>query len=519
MPEFILERGGIQDKFLKLRTDIQIYGGAFGNGKTTALVIKSLQLAKDYPGSTGLLARSTYPKLNDTLRKEFVKWCPPEWIKSFPMGQNASNICTMKNGTTIYFRYIAQQGKSAESTTSNLLSATYDWAGIDQVEDPEITHKDILDLFGRMRGRTIYRGEDPTMPKIGPQYMMLACNPTANWVYTKLVRPLHMYQKSGIVTDELAIRRDIDGKAILHDGKPELLISIVEGSTYELRHIHEADGGNFIARQESMYTGQMRDRFLLGKWASYEGLVYPLYDSVVNGLHQDDIINLLDDLRGNGYEPTWIEGYDYGQVQPSCYMLAFVTPSHQVIICDGFYKKEYNIDEQAAEIKSIRERWASFNTEFDSLRADPSIFGRKTVNTKVVGKTVAAMFQETDLRMLRGNNDVANGITKVNGYMVASNRSKHPITGNAPAPRLYCNLNLRWFDDEVTSYFWKQDNSGQRIDVPNDKNDHAMDTLKYMLSHMPDVGKYFTPAAARVPAWMRWNDAPSAETSRDHRYG
>ena len=72
MPNYRLEQGSIQWQFNRSRAKMQIMGGAFGNGKTTALVIKALQLVKDYPGCNGLLARETYPKLNDTLRKEFL---------------------------------------------------------------------------------------------------------------------------------------------------------------------------------------------------------------------------------------------------------------------------------------------------------------------------------------------------------------------------------------------------------------------------------------------------------------
>src|SRR5215207_3497129 len=168
MPEFKLLRGGIQDSFFQLRTKIQLFGGGFGNGKTTAAVGKTLQLTQDYPGANVLMARSTYPKLNDTLRKEFLKWCPKDWIASFPLSVNASNLCTLKNGTTLPFRYIAQQGKQEESSTSNLLSATYDVIVVDQAEDPEISFKDFLDLMGRLRGNTPYRGDDPTMPRTGP---------------------------------------------------------------------------------------------------------------------------------------------------------------------------------------------------------------------------------------------------------------------------------------------------------------------------------------------------------------
>lgn len=523
---FILKEGSLQERFLNMGTKVQMYGGGFGNGKTTAMVIKALSLARDYPGSTGLLARSTYPKLNDTLRKEWLKWCPPEWIKSFPTGQNGSNVCTLRNGSTIYFRYIAQQGKQAESTTSNLLSATYDWAGIDQIEDPEITHKDFLDLFGRLRGTTAYAGDDPRMPKTGPRWMMLACNPTGNWVYTKIVRPLHIYQQSGMITDDLLCVRDMDRNPVMHMNartgrqEPQLLLGLVEGSTYELRHIHEADGGDFIQTQESMYSGQQRDRYLLGKWAAYEGLVYSQYDSTVHQLRSRDIEEYLSELRANGYEPTWREGYDFGQAEPSVYGLSFTTPTGQVILCDGFYKPEYQIDQQAAHIRQIREKWAGYNTEYTPVYADPSIFGRKVVGKNTVGKTISAMFKEDGVTMRRGNNDIKNGIAKVQKYMTIDRRLTHPITKTQVAPRFFVNMDLTWFNDEITSYFWKQNGSGERVDVPNDKNDHAMDMTKYLLSDAPDVGMFFTPQHSAMPDYMRWHEIQQQTVNdRTHRYG
>jgi hypothetical protein len=158
--------GGLHEKFQASRKKIQVFGGGFGNGKTTAAVIKALQLCKAYPGSNGLIARSTYPKLNDTIRKEFLAWCPPSWIERKNL--STDNVVQLKNGTIINFRYINQGGKSNESSTSNLLSATYDWIVVDQVEDPEISEKDFLDLLGRLRGQTPYVGEDVTMPSSGP---------------------------------------------------------------------------------------------------------------------------------------------------------------------------------------------------------------------------------------------------------------------------------------------------------------------------------------------------------------
>ena len=73
MAQYNLDQGSIQYNFHMSRAPIQMFGGAFANGKTTALVVKALKLARDYPGSNGLLARETYPKLNDTLRKVFME--------------------------------------------------------------------------------------------------------------------------------------------------------------------------------------------------------------------------------------------------------------------------------------------------------------------------------------------------------------------------------------------------------------------------------------------------------------
>ena len=78
-------------------------------------VIKALMLAKHYPGSNGLIARSTYPKLNDTIRKEFLKWCPDSWIKRKAL--SIDNVVELENGTVVNFRYIAQQGKSGEGSS------------------------------------------------------------------------------------------------------------------------------------------------------------------------------------------------------------------------------------------------------------------------------------------------------------------------------------------------------------------------------------------------------------------
>lgn len=513
MREYRIEEGSIHEKFLASTAKIQIFGGGFGNGKTAAACIKAIRIISDYPGCNGLIARATFPKLNDTIRKEFKSWCPPSLIRSFPESKNSDNTAKFTNGSAINFRYIAQQGKALEQSTSNLLSATYDFIIVDQMEDPEITEKDFYDLLGRLRGNTIYRGNDPRMPKSGPRFMMLTVNPTGNWFYKRIVRPIKIYEATGKITDDLLCERDELGLPILADGKPIMLVELYEAPTYANKRNLGAD---FIKTLESTYRGQMRDRFLLGQWASYEGLVYPQYSDITHAISHDMMMDYMDSLGGQRYRFNWIEGYDFGIASPSCYLLGFVCPLGAVHIVDGFHQKEMSIKDQTKEIKRIR---ATYGVEDEIIYGDPSIFRRTSQTAKTVGKSTAELFyDEGRIRFRRGNNDITNGILKVQAYLTPQKHMMNPYTGDTTAPMLFVSDKLTFVSDELTGYMWAKDAHGTPLDKPVDKDDHAMDTIKYMLSDRPEIGQILLDLNSK-PRYMQWHEANSNENVRYSRYG
>lgn len=502
-----LKEDSLQWRFQQSRAKVQIFGGGFGNGKTTSAVIKALQLAKDYPGSNGLVARSTYPKLNDTIRKEFGEWAPNAWKASFT---KEPNQMVLKNGTVINFRYIAQQGKNTESSTSNLLSATYDWIVVDQIEDPEITEKDFLDLLGRLRGNTPYAGDDPTMPVTGPRWFLMMCNPTRNWVYRKLVKPLHDLQKGFRNPDLL-----IDTKT----GLP--LVELYEGSTYE-----NADNlpEDFIATQESAYTGQMRTRFLLGEWGAFEGLVYPQYDAGMHLLDTEVIKDYLISLVQDGFAPVMVESYDHGLASPACYGLGFADHLGNVFEMDGFYSKEKTVEQLTHMIKACRGHLHDIlggEFEWEPIFADPDVFRRKTGNAKTVGVSVAGLFSELGIEMQRANNDILSGIAKVQSYLSIDETHRHPIQDTFGSPRLFFSRDLAWNDSEFSDYNWRKDTRGEYEDVPVDRNDHAMDKTKYMLSQRPRLAQFIkrNKPPQLPPRFKRWQEVEAAQRdTRGHRH-
>lgn len=528
MPDYRILPGTPQEAFGKLRTFVQIFGGGYGNGKTAAEVVQRiLTVARDYPGANILVARATYPKLNDTIRKEFLKWCPKSWIKSFPLSKNSDNTCTLTNGTSINFRYIAQQGKSVgegEQTTSNLLSATYDLIVIDQLEDPEITEKDFNDLVGRLRGGARYVGSDPTMPSVGPNWLVASLNPTRNWCYRRLVAPLKQYQLTGFISPLLLCKRyprdhEHAGEPVLDEaGKPKILIGLVEGSTYT--NSHNLPEG-FIEGLESVYTGQSRDRFLYGEWAAYEGLVYPEFNEQTHCIPRTEMYDYLADLFAAGIEPNFIEAYDYGIAEPCCYLIGFTDRQSNVLIIDGYYKpeQEMTIDAQQKQITTLRKEYGADDSNI--IRADPQLF-RRTASSRVSGsRTVASLFGEGDygVVMRQADNDIIAGVTKVSTYLNIRDHHRHPTTKVLGAPHLFIATELQFVIDEFTSYYWKQDPTGTRIDEPIGRKDHSMDTIKYMLSKEPDLAQR-TPKLRSTKYLTQWSEGKDVSSmGRSIRHG
>jgi len=508
--------GSAAESFHLSRTKIRLYGGGFANGKTTALVADALRIARDYPGAAMLLARASYPKLNSTLRREFFKWCPRTWIKSF---NKQDNTCVLRNDTIIDFRYIEQRSSGEGESTSNLLSANYDYIGVDQIEDPEITEHDFEQLLGRLRGQTPYAGDDDTMPRTGPRYMSLTCNPTLGWVYKRLVKPLHDL-RAGRFNPDLICEVDNEGSAVLYNGMPTPLIAVFEASTYENAQNLEPD---YIKTLEATYRGKMRDRYLLGKWVAFDGVVYDEFEEDTHVVPHDVLLRHVADLRKEGHRLNIVEGYDLGITAPSCYILGLTDAMGITYLIGGFYERDMGIGAQAELITSLRNDLAgpeliSRDTDPEVL-ADPAIF-RRTNAGQVTGLTTAAMFYDNGIRMRRGNNAILNGILKVKQALHVRSTVLNPFTHAYGCPSLFVSDNLAWFRDEMTTWRWKRGKDDAAIDTPVDMNNHAMDALKYMLTDTPQAGTIVTRMKRPLPPRLRmWNEMEAATVdNRSHRY-
>lgn len=520
MQTYKLISGSAAEAFHLSRAKIRLYGGGFANGKTTAEVALALLIARDYPGCNMLLARSTYPKLNTTLRREFIKWCPPSWIKSFD--KTKDNSCTLINNTTIDFRYIDSGSSANGEGTSNLLSANYDFIAVDQIDDPEITEHDFQQLLGRLRGTTPYAGDDPTMPTSGPRWLVLSCNPTLGWPYKKLVKPLHDL-RAGVINNDLLCERDERGNMLLNDrGMPTPIVDIFEASTYDNAQNISDD---YIQTLQNVYTGKMRDRYLLGKWVAFEGAVYDEFDENIHVVPTDFIKQHIRALRDQGYTFSAVEGYDFGIASPSCYLHGLVDDNGILYITDGFYEANLGIEEQAARIHAIRREAQQYAglVRYDAIQADPAIFRRTTMGRYSSVPTVAAQFDAEGLEMARGNNDIMNGILRVKARLRPQTTLLNPFTHDYGMPQLIIASHLRFVCEEFNTYRWKSQGASEvRIDTPVDKDDHAMDAIKYMSSKDAPMARLTARKHRTVPPRQvfKWSEGPDSTSTRErqHRY-
>lgn len=476
MPEYRIKPGGMHEKFMASRNKIQIIGGGFGNGKTAASCVKAIGLAKDYPGSNGFVGMATYAQLNDTIREEFYKWVPHAAVARWPTVSN--NTMVLKNGSKINFRYLQQKGKSQADgqTSSNLLSATYDWAVVDQIENPAISYKDFLDLLGRLRGSAKYRGTDSSMPRSGPRWLILTANPAFNWVYHQLIKPMKHFQETGEIHEDLVVNPRTN----------KCLIDLFEASTYENKHNLEED---FITTLEAAYTGQFRDRYLGGEWGAFEGLIYPQFSREYHMVKHSDIMRYLYKCKAMGIELRAFQGFDWGMAAPSAFVYGFISHTGIPVVVDGYYRPSSDPIDDGMEISRMHMKYGAYIDNSYPIMADPSIFKKSVFKRSGKGATTIAniLQNEFDLYLKRGQNDIASGIAKISSYL-NMNKLEHLFgkeKGLLTGPGIIFSNHLTFMADEFGSYFWKVGQGIERIDEPIDKNDHSMDALKYAFSTLP----------------------------------
>lgn len=207
-----------------------------------------------------------------------------------------------------------------------------------------------------------------------------------------------------------------------------------------------------IKRYSRLYSGAFYERFVLGRWAASEGLIYPMF---IPEKHVFD--------EGGGSYEKYVVSCDYGTVNPSSFGLWGRRG-------ESWYRlREYYFD-------SSRE--GKRRTDEEHYEGLDALIGECEIEYIVCDPSAASFIQCIErhgkYRVRPAKNDVVTGIRRVQD-MIRENR-------------LFIHCGCKDILREFTLYRWDE-NAGR--DCPVKEYDHAMDDMRYFVTSLEEKSESF----------------------------
>jgi PBSX family phage terminase large subunit len=386
-PKRLLPR---QRDFVFAKERFVAYVGGIGSGKTFAGAVKALLEAVRYPGTTGLILAPTYPMVRDVVLETVYKVTPRTLIKRY---LETKHTMYLVNGSKILFRSADKPDK--------LRGLNLAWAWLDEAAYMERRIWDVV--IGRLRD------------KRGSRRAWLTTTPRGkNWIW------------------EIFVKDKSDSYAVIH------------ATTYDNVYLPT----DYIRALEEKYTGEFREQELLGRFVTFEGLVYKEFD---------ELKHVIDVLPERSRLKTVVAGVDWGYTNPAVILVVGIDGDGRYYVLEEFYERNKLVGDIVQTAKELKEKW-----NIEIFYCDPS------------EPAFIAEFRKAGLVAVGANNDVMAGIAQV----------KALLTQN----RLFLHRSCRNTIEEMGMYRWEE-RKGTMLDTPRKEHDHAMDALRYAIaSHIGSMG-------------------------------
>ena len=223
---------------------------------------------------------------------------------------------------------------------------------------------------------------------------------------------------------------------------------------------------DIVERYKNMFTGIFYERFILGKWAFADGVIYDCYTEAKNTYTEaskKDIlpIAIMENDKINGGTPFY--GCDYGIYNPQVYLEGYKLRKPNDPIPYFYIENEYYYDgRKSMKQKTDSEYVSDFisfvdNKQYKQVIIDPS-----------ASSLIAAMRSE-GISVMKAKNDVNDGIRIVYELMA----SGHILINKDRCKNLISELGL---------YIWNEKKTDRGIDEPVKQNDHCCDALRYLVN-------------------------------------
>lgn len=444
-----------QSAFHQSKKKYRLLAGGFGTGKTTSLVMDMLLEACYFENNYILLGRKDLMELKSTTLKEFFEVCPEQLILDH---NKQDRIIRLINGTEIFYTNLDESIDASNKIKSLNLGACY----IDQLE--EIRETVFLAVQGRLRR------------KEGSRNFAATCNPSGHdWIYRrwkenswqnlsmKLGWTEEEYHKwrekiferinrGNTINTVYSVLKDYFPKLWSNREKIKEAIDAYEYQAFEATTLENIYLPSDYIQGLLSYPQNWVNRYVYCSWEDFEGTVYSEFKE---NIHTE-----------TGYIPNdGDEHYivlDYGFRNPTAILFIAVDYDGIIHIYDEYYESGKLVSEIAAEIK--KNKYWNKATKL----ADPSIY-----NKQRDAKSIGDEFIDNDVTFLSANNDVIQGINKVNQLFKDD--------------RVRVSKRCLNFFKEIGSYKWKAMSPGlerNEFEEPIKKDDHLMDGIRYFANYI-----------------------------------
>jgi len=195
-------------------------------------------------------------------------------------------------------------------------------------------------------------------------------------------------------------------------------------------------------RYERMYSGAFYERFVLGRWSSASGIIYPMFSE------KNHVVSEIPDCS------RFVISCDYGTVNPSSFGLWGLCKGKWFRIREYYYSsKREGMSRTDEEHYTALENLAG-NFKIDKVIVDPS-----------AASFIECIRRHGRFTVKKADNDVISGIRLVSDILRQNKIAVHES----------CHDIIR----EFSLYCWNEKNG---CDCPIKENDHAMDDLRYFVS-------------------------------------
>jgi len=444
--------GGCAEVFDSRDPEVLIDGPA-GTGKSRACLEKIFTMCLLTPGFKALLVRKTLSSLASSALDTWRKFVVPEAVAT---------------GTVVYYggsreepaQYRFKNGSKVVigglDKASRIMSTEYDLIYVQ--EATEITLDDLESLKTRLRNW-----------RVSFQQLLMDCNPAGDKHWLKL-------RCEDGLTRMVHSRHEDNPRLFNKDGtKTEKGIQYIDGILEKL-------------------TGVRYKRLRLGLWVSAEGIIYEEFDPYYHVLdwEYDDDGNKLP--LSEDWPRYW--SIDFGFTNPFVLKCYAEDPDGTLYVYREIYMTQRTVDEHAQTILDIVAPWYT-RRWYDHLnRTNRSVRERKWIEPRPTAiicdwdaegrrtfeKATGLGTQNAVKNVYEGINAVKERIKGERFYYMSDTLVE---LDQSLKDKLLPTSSL----EEMSAYVWKVSPDGRIQDEPVKRDDHGMDTDRYLIARFDLKGK------------------------------